>query len=78
MTDQLREAMEQLEKLTEAAQNAAAERIQAMIEELADQRWDELLADPRSERFFDQMAERYEQTKREDAFRPLPRTSDEA
>jgi glucose-6-phosphate-specific signal transduction histidine kinase len=77
MTEQLRQTLERLEKLPEVAQNAAAVRIQAIVDELAEQRWDELLADPRSAVFFDQMAERYEQAKREGAFQPLPRTSDD-
>ena len=62
MADLLRQALEQLKKLPEAAQNEAAQRIQAMAAELADRRWDALFTDRRSEQFFDQMAEQYEHT----------------
>ena len=72
MTDQLREAIAQLEHLPEPAQNEAAARIREMTAELADRRWDELLADPRSEAFFDQMAEQYEVAKREGGFGSPP------
>lgn len=72
MTEQLRQALEQLEKLPEAAQNEAAERILAIAAEMAERRWDELIADPRSELFFDHVAEQYERAKQSGAFRPLP------
>lgn len=77
MTDLLRHVLEQLENLPEAAQNEAAQRIQAMAAELADRRWDELFADSRSEQFFASMAEQYEQAKRDGSFRPLPSSVDE-
>ena len=48
-----------------------------MAAELADRRWDELFADLRSERFFDQMAEQYQRAKRDNSFRPLPNSADE-
>ena len=72
MTEKLRQALAELERLPDAAQNEAAARIQAIATELADRRWNELLSDPRSERFFDEMANRYERAKRENAFSPLP------
>ena len=72
MTERLRHALESIEQLPEAAQDEAAERIEAIAEELAERRWDELFADPRSELFFDQMAEQYEGAKQNNDFRPLP------
>jgi hypothetical protein len=72
MTERLQQALAELEKLPESAQDEAAARIEAIASELADRRWDELLADPHSELFFEQMAEQYEQAKRANDFRPTP------
>jgi hypothetical protein len=72
MTEQLRKALEYIEQLSDAAQNVVAEKLQSLAEELAEQRWDELFADPRSERFFDEMQAEVERAKQEGTLRPLP------
>lgn len=77
MTDELQRAVAELEKLPPSAQNEAAARIQQIAAELAERRWQELLADPRSERFFDEMEALYEQAKRDDGFLPLPKARGE-
>jgi hypothetical protein len=38
---------------------------------MAEYRWDDLLTDPRFERFFEQMTEEYERAKESDALLPL-------
>ena len=76
MTERLRQALERIKQLPDADQDEAAARIQAIAEEMAERRWDALFADPRSERFFDQIAEQYKQAKQNDAFRPLPSTQE--
>lgn len=73
MTDELKRAVAALENLPEAAQNEAAARIQQIAAELAERRWDELFADPRSAQFFDEIEALYEQAKRENGFLPIPR-----
>ena len=58
--------------MSEAAQDKAPARIQAIAEELPERRWDELFADLCSEMFFDQMARQYAQAKQDNVFRLLP------
>ena len=71
MTDELQRAVAELEKLPASAQNEAAARIQQIAAELAERRWEALLADPRSDQFFDEMEALYEQAKRDNAFLPM-------
>jgi hypothetical protein len=77
MTDQLRKALAQIEQLPEAAQNIAAEKLQTLAAELADQRWDELLTDPLSEHFFDEMEAEVQAAEAAGTLLPLPRTQHE-
>lgn len=72
MTESLRRAIALVEQLPEAAQNKAAEKIQDIAAELADQRWDELFSDPRSEEFFDQMLAEVAEERRQGTLRPWP------
>lgn len=55
MTEALRQAIAQIEQLPEIDQDTIAQQIHALVTQIADQRWEELLADPRSEAFFDEM-----------------------
>ena len=53
MTETLRKAIDQLEQLPPAEQDAIAEVIER---ELADRKWDALFASPASERFLERLA----------------------
>lgn len=77
MTEALRRAIALVEQLPEAAQDKAAEKIQNIVAELADHRWDELLADPRSEVFFDQMIAEVEEERRQGTLRPWPHAEEQ-
>jgi hypothetical protein len=53
----LRELIDELEKLPEHLQGAAADRLEPIVDELIEQRWEELFADPRSTAFFDRVSQ---------------------
>ncbi len=56
MTKKLRQVTEQVEQLDPAMQEIVAERFQQVLEEIAaEQRWDELFSDPRSQDVFAQL-----------------------
>ena len=58
MIDTLQRVLEQVEQLSPDAQAVVAERLQQVLEELAnDQRWRELFADPRSAALLDRLAD---------------------
>ena len=54
MTEQFRHVVAKVEKLSEADQNAIAALIEREL--LDEQKWDELFADPRSDRALDDLA----------------------
>jgi hypothetical protein len=54
MTEQFRQVVAQVEKLSEAEQNAIAALIEREL--LDEQKWDDLFADPRSDRALDDLA----------------------
>ena len=58
MIETLQRVLEQIEQLTPDDQAVIAERLQQVLEELADdQRWRELFADPRSPELLDRLAD---------------------
>lgn len=58
MIEILQRVLEQVEQLPPHDQAVIAERLQQMLEELADdQRWRELFADPRSPELLDRLAD---------------------
>jgi TPP-dependent pyruvate/acetoin dehydrogenase alpha subunit len=75
LIERLRDLLAQMERLPEAAQNEVADRLRELVEELQEREWDESLADPRSDAFFDEMYEEYQKAKQQDALDPLPRRS---
>ena len=76
MTEALRRAIAQIEHLPEAAQDEAAAKIQTIAAELANQSWDELLQDSRSDTFFDHMLTEIEAERNKGTLRPWPSPKD--
>ena len=54
MTEQLQQAIERLQKLPQAAQNAIAERI---LDEIDEQEWDEIVSKPHVRQALRRLAE---------------------
>ncbi len=76
MTEALRRAIELIEQLPASSQDAVAEKLQTIAAELADQRWDELFADPRSDLFFEQMIAEIEDDRHAGELLPWPGDKD--
>ncbi|HEX6816858.1 MAG TPA: hypothetical protein VF120_00655 [Ktedonobacterales bacterium] len=53
MIAKLRELIDELEHLPDDLQGEAANRLEPIVDELIDQRWEALFADPRSAAFFE-------------------------
>ena len=75
MTDLLRQAVAAAEKLPAEAQDALARAILRDIED--DAKWDTSFADPRSERFFEEMIRLGDDEAAKGALRPAPTTEDD-
>jgi len=56
MIDTLRRLIERLEQLPEDEQEEIARRIEAIVEDVDDRKWDELLATPESIAYLDKLA----------------------
>jgi hypothetical protein len=54
MIAKLQELIDELGSLPEHLQGQAAERLEPIVDELIEQRWEELFSDPRSAAFFEQ------------------------
>ncbi len=61
MIAKLRELIDELEKLPEHLQADAADRLEPIVGQLIEQRWEELFADPRSATFFEQMSQQIDE-----------------
>src|SRR5579884_385138 len=53
MIARLRELIDELEQLPDDLQGEAANRLEPIVNELVEQRWEELFANPRSAAFFE-------------------------
>jgi hypothetical protein len=72
MIAKLRELVDELEKLPDHLQGEAADRLEPIVDQLIEQRWDELFADPRSAAYFEQMSHQIDEAIAKGEILPAP------
>lgn len=77
MIARLRELIDELDKLPDHTQAEAAARIESIVEELVEQRWEELLDDPRTTTFLERMSHKIDAAITNGEVLPMPGCKDD-
>lgn len=72
MNAKLRELVDELESLPDNLQGEAADLLEPIVDQLIEQRWDELFADPRSAAFLGRMSRQIDEAIAKGEVLPAP------